>query len=347
MKSHENMKILVVDDSNLIRRQVKNFLTSGGYRDIEYAKSADEAFSILGMTKSPFTPAPVDLVLMDIQMEGMNGIEATLAIKAKKTYKHVPILIITALDTETNLEKAFQAGAVDYIAKPLKKIELLVRVKSFLQLRQERIKRKEREQDLINLAAELRKANKALSLVAESDGLTGIPNRRAFDQVLDQEWRRASRNANHLSLLMIDIDHFKFFNDNYGHLQGDHCLQAISQQMSDALQRPADFLARYGGEEFAAVLPETDSSGATHIAKELRKAVQKLAIAHDFSPVSSIVTVSIGIATTLPGKDDTDVDTFINMADQALYQAKSSGRNRYHTFTKLIQTGTELLAKNT
>ncbi len=138
---------------------------------------------------------------------------------------------------------------------------------------------------------------------------------------------------------MIDIDHFKLYNDNYGHLQGDQCLKLISKRMSEALLRPADFLARFGGEEFAAVLPETDTQGAVHIAKKLNDSVQNLAIPHEFSPVSTSVTVSIGVATILPKKDDdTDIDTLINMADQALYHAKSTGRNRYHVFQENSDT---------
>ncbi len=340
------MKILVVDDSSLIHHQVRNFLTTGGYNELEFAKSANEALTYLGLDKSPFIPTPVDLILMDIQMKGMNGIDATEVIKTKKAYKHIPILMITGGDPESNLDQAYQAGAVDYITKPLNKTELLARVRSFLLLRQERIKRKEREQDLINLAAELRKANKALSLVAESDGLTGIPNRRYFDQMLDQEWRRAIRNKKPLSLLMIDIDHFKLYNDNYGHLQGDHCLQSIAQQMKDSLHRPGDFLARYGGEEFAAVLPATDGKGATHIAKKLSKCIQELAIPHEYSPVSTVVTVSMGIATKSPGENDTNVDNFIDVADQALYHAKSSGRNQYHVYQEKRNTDPDRTNQN-
>lgn len=327
--SRIGMKILIVDDSVHVRLQIQAFLAAGGYRDLIFADSAAQAFTYLGIAGKPFTAAEVDLILMDIQMAGTDGIEATQTIKAKSAYKDVPVLMITGEDTEESLERAFSAGAVDYITKPLRKLELLARVGSFLMLRQETIKRKEREQDLINLTAELRKANSALSRIAELDGLTGIANRRSFDQMLQREWQRASRSGEPLALLMIDIDHFKLYNDNYGHLEGDQCLKQVARTMSEVIQRPGDCLARYGGEEFAAILPETDSDGASHVAMEITASIAALARPHAFSPVSAHVTVSIGIASIVPRKELKKPEKLIGMADQALYLAKNQGRNRW------------------
>lgn len=332
MKHCTSMTILIVDDSIHVHHQIKAFLATGGYHELVFADSAVEAFAYLGMMTKPFKAAEADLILMDIQMDDIDGIEAARTIKAKSEYKHVPILMITAEDRDETLEKAFKVGAVDYITKPLRKTELLARVGSFLMLRQETLRRKEREQDLIALAAELRKANSTLSRMAESDGLTGVPNRRFFDETLQREWRRATRSGKTLALLMIDIDHFKLYNDNYGHLAGDQCLKQVSLTMSDVLLRPADFLARYGGEEFAVVLPETDIPGAVHIAAELTDSITALAIPHAFSPVSTLVTVSIGIAAIVPDKDNLKPEILISIADQALYQAKNQGRNRWSVF---------------
>jgi len=326
--SRADMKILIVDDSIHVQRQLKAFLVSGGYREVIFADSAVQALSFLGFMEQPFVAAEIDLILMDIQMDGIDGIEATRTIKAKSAYKDVPVLMISGEESEKSLENAFAAGAVDYITKPLRKLELLSRVGSFLMLRQEIIKRKKREQELINLAAELRKANSILSRIAELDGLTGIANRRYFDQLLRREWQRALRNGSSLSLLMIDIDHFKLYNDNYGHLEGDRCLKEIAQTMSSALRRPGDVLARYGGEEFAAILPETDSEGARHIAEAIAASIVKLARPHAFSPVSALVTISTGIAAIIPDKNNNKPNSLIHMADKALYFAKSQGRNR-------------------
>ncbi len=328
MKNTTHMKILVVDDSIHVHHQIKAFLSSGGYNNLVFTSTATEAFTYLGLSKKPFMKTEVDLILLDIQMDDIGGIEAAKAIKEKNEYKHLPILMITGEDSEESLEKAFNAGAVDYITKPLRKIELLARISSFLMLRQETIRRKDREQELMTLTAELRKANNTLSQMAESDGLTGAPNRRFFDKMLQREWRRAARNTKPLTLLMIDIDHFKLYNDNYGHLEGDKCLKQISQAMNEVLFRPGDFLARYGGEEFAVVLPETDIDGAVHIAEELADSIASLALPHAYSPVSTYVTISIGIAAVIPAKNK-EPENLINLADQALYQAKNQGRNKW------------------
>ncbi len=322
------MKILIVDDSVHVRRQLRAFLDSGGYQELIFSESAIQALTQLGLMTKSFVSVEVDLILMDIQMEGMDGIEATRVIKEKSAYKDIPVLMITEENSEESLEKAFAIGAVDYITKPLRKLELLARVGSFLMLRKETIKRKAREQELINLAAELRKANSILSRIAELDGLTGIANRRYFDQKLHREMQRALRSGNSISLLMIDIDHFKLYNDNYGHLEGDQCLKQVAQAMVAALRRPGDFLARYGGEEFAAILPGTDIEGAKHIAEAIAASIAKLARPHAFSPVSSLVTISTGIASITPNKGNKESELLIRLADEALYLAKNRGRNR-------------------
>jgi len=235
--------------------------------------------------------------------------------------------MITALADKGILQSAFDAGAMDYITKPVDKLELIARVRSSLRLKDEMEKRRERERELIVMSRELAAANQILRRLSLLDGLTGIPNRRRFDEVLAHEWKQAMRSKQPLSLVMMDIDHFKAFNDHYGHLTGDDCLKKVALAMSGVLKRPTDLLARYGGEEFAAILPMTVSDGAKAIAVAIRTGVLELAIPHDYSSAASRVTISMGIATLVPRRGLTTA-MLISAADQALYEAKADGRNR-------------------
>lgn len=183
-------------------------------------------------------------------------------------------------------------------------------------------------EELKNTKQKLEATNKKLAKMSARDQLTGLYNRRKFEKVIKKEWRDAIREDHSITIIMIDIDNFKKFNDNYGHLAGDNCLQKISQVMNKTLKRPRDFLARYGGEEFVAVLPKTDKCGAQHIAESLRKNVVDLMIPHNFSPISNYVTISLGVSST----DEADFYVFeeiLDKADQALYEAKNKGRNQY------------------
>lgn len=173
----------------------------------------------------------------------------------------------------------------------------------------------------------LEEANESLWRLSASDGLTGIPNRRSFEQRIAEEWRRARRDRISLGLLMVDIDHFKAYNDRYGHLRGDECLTHLAQTMSRSVVRPADFVARYGGEEFVVLLPDTDADGIMLLAQKIHDRVVDLRIPHEASPVAPVVTVSIGAATMIPS-DKVDPEVLIGAADRALYRAKRTGRNR-------------------
>ena len=175
--------------------------------------------------------------------------------------------------------------------------------------------------------AALKEANKELERLASVDGLTQIANRRQFDEYLEKEWKRMKREQKKLSLILSDIDCFKLFNDNYGHQEGDECLKNVAQAIHSIERRPADLTARYGGEEFVVVLPDTDSAGAVHVAELIRKKVQSLQIPHAHSKAEPVVTLSLGVSTLLPGNDH-EPKALITAADEALYEAKESGRNR-------------------
>ena len=178
----------------------------------------------------------------------------------------------------------------------------------------------------LELLEELKKVNAILLHISAVDGLTGLANRRAFDERMDREWRRSIREKSQISLIMIDIDHFKAYNDVCGHLAGDDCLKKVAQVLSQAMKRPSDLVARYGGEEFVAILPGTNIDGAVEIAEKIRKSVEDLGEPHPGSPTAPLITISVGAASVLP-ELGTSFLAIISLADLALYHAKQSGRN--------------------
>jgi diguanylate cyclase (GGDEF)-like protein len=320
------MDILVVDDSEDQLLVLKSILSEKGYKKIHLANSADEAFNLLGLKNKKKKKPKIDLILMDIIMPKTNGIEACSRIKQENSLKDTPVIMITANREEAQLQAAFQAGAIDYITKPINITELLARVRSALRLKMETDSRKERERELTEMAEQLDAANKKLKRMSYLDGLTGVPNRRYFEEFFAREWKNAIRVKSCLSLIMFDIDCFKAYNDTYGHLNGDDCLKKIARNLNNSLKRPRDFLCRYGGEEFIAVLPDTDKKGALSVAERFLQETEKLKITHKSSPVSKNVTISIGVSTINPDAT-TKPTSFINKADKALYKAKQSGRN--------------------
>ncbi len=320
------MKILIVDDSAPNRYGLQSILMEAGYHAIEMATSPFEAFRLLSFD-NPAGFVDVDLILMDILMPGMDGIEACSQIKTRPQLQHIPVIMITSQTELGLLDAAFSAGAMDYIVKPVQKVELLARVRSALTYKEQMDNLKAREEELLEVTRKLEVAYEQLRQQSTLDGLTGIANRRHFDEYLDVEWKRAQRDHKTLSLIMADIDVFKNYNDNYGHQAGDECLRKVAARMQLLLKRPGDLVARYGGEEFAAVLPETDLTGAVRVAEKIRTAVEALAITHAYSIVSDRVTISLGVAATIPTYDGC-CEELIKKADQALYRAKQRGRNR-------------------
>ena len=292
--------ILCIDDDRDVLNLLKSILAGEGYAVIT---AVDGKQGIMEAQKNR-----PDLILLDITMPGMDGYEVCRMIKNEEVIKDIPIFFLTAKNENEDEVNGLLMGAVDYIKKPFYAPIVKSRIKTQL---------------------ELKIKTDMLERLAAIDGLTNIYNRRKFDEILDLEWKRAFRNKIHLSLLICDVDHFKKYNDNYGHAAGDDCLKSVCLGMKEILRRPADFLARYGGEEFAVILPETEYQGAGYVATRLLKSIECLNIPHVHSPVVDHVTISIGMATSLPGTDCASPLQLIKAADAMLYVAKQSGRNQF------------------
>ncbi|CAO3353684.1 diguanylate cyclase [Azospirillum melinis] len=295
-------KILVVDDipSNV---HVLSRILKDDY-DIYFATDGEKALDLV-QARMP------DLVLLDIMMPGMDGFEVCRRIKADPAIHDIPVIFISAKSEVEDETRGLEVGAIDFITKPISPPIVKARVRNHLLLK--------RQTDLL----------RSLSFL---DGLTGIANRRRFDDAMAREWRRCARSNLPLSLIILDVDHFKAYNDHYGHQAGDECLRMVAELLSDRARRPSDLVARYGGEEFVCLLPETDGPGAVRVAEGFRTGVAECRIPHAQSPVIPYVTISLGVATVIPSADGSP-EQLAEMADQLLYRAKRTGRNRVQDAT--------------
>lgn len=290
--------ILIVDDvpTNV---QILADALRADYR----IKVANNGLSALEIAQRE--PRP-DLILLDVMMPEMDGLEVCRRLKQMPQTKNIPVIFVTAKSEESDEEYGLNLGAVDYITKPFSIAITKARIRNHLQLKH--------QADLLE----------SLSLV---DPLTNIPNRRRLDEAFDAEWKRAARENTSIALLMVDIDHFKAYNDHYGHGAGDICLQSVAAALADGVSRPGDLVARFGGEEFVVILPETDLEASRLIGERLLSQVANLQLKHEYSGVEPFVTISIGCAAMVP-KDEIETPArLLEAADKMLYQAKDSGRN--------------------
>jgi diguanylate cyclase (GGDEF)-like protein len=313
----EPPRILLVDDDRSAIALMARALA--GIGELRFATSGADA---LRLAKE----SPPDLIMLDAEMPGMTGFQACSALKADPDLADVPVIFVTSHSEPAFEVSGLEIGAADFIAKPINPPLLVARARTQLRMKQ--------------LADQLRRQS-------TTDALTGIANRRRFDERFDSEWQRARRERHALALLLLDVDHFKRYNDRYGHPAGDACLRAVAQAAGGCIQRPADMAARYGGEEFAVLLPYTDRQGASHVAWRLLAAVRQLGIEHADSPTAPHVTVSAGLAvydSASPCWEAMREDglrsegqigecgaaALLRGADLALYAAKSAGRDRAH-----------------
>lgn len=327
MSDREKVNILIVDDraENIL---VLENLLDGPDRKIVKATSGNEALEKL-------IDHDFALVILDVQMPDMDGFEVATHMRKSEKARNVPIVFVTALSKEQKfIFKGYEVGAVDYLFKPIEPSILTSKVNVFLDLhRQKRMLEEQARElkvkvdELSEARKQLEKVNKVLEDLSSQDGLTGLLNRRRFEEIADSEWRRAMRLKTTVALIMADIDCFKSYNDRYGHLAGDTCLKKVAMVMSENLRRAGDHLARFGGEEFVIILSNIDKEGALAVAERIRESIEELGIPHEDSPVSDHVTVSLGVASVVP-HHGSSYSLLINSADKAMYSAKQAGRNR-------------------
>ncbi|KYC41845.1 diguanylate cyclase response regulator [Scytonema hofmannii PCC 7110] len=303
--------ILIVDDDSFIRTQLRLCLEKEGYWVTE-AKNGEDAIALC-QTLRP------DAVLLDAMMTGIDGFECCSQLRTIPHWQHVPILMITGLEDQASVDRAFEAGATDYVNKPIHWAVLRQRVKKALEQSQ--------------LHQKLEMANQELQRSATTDELTQVANRRHFEEHLKLVWRSMMRERLPISLILCDIDFFKFYNDTYGHQTGDKCLYKVAQAIRNEAKRSTDLVARYGGEEFAVILPNTSAAGSACVAATICSAIRTLNIPHINSKVSDCVTISAGVSTEIPSAHSS-YEELIAMADKSLYQAKADGRNCFRHYNQ-------------
>lgn len=311
MKSHDSVlkerhpdtplesrpRLLLVDDQHINIRELYEIFKHD--HEVYIATSGIQALELC-LTNPP------DLILLDIVMPGMDGLKVCRRLKLELRTKDIPIIFVTAQDNPDDETRGLDAGAVDFISKPFNHAVVRARVNTHLMLKA--------QSDLLRSMAFI-------------DGLTGIANRRRFDKCLETEWRHCKRHGIPLALFLMDIDHFKKFNDTYGHLEGDECLREVASILKQQIGRPHDLAARFGGEEFACLLPGVDMDGALHKANAMLQAISQRNIPHASSETAPFVTISLGVAVMTP-EPDQEPDSLVALADSRLYRAKQQGRNR-------------------
>lgn len=290
-------RLLVVDDQPINIQAIHQIFAAT--HEVFMATAGEQALEFCRAT-------PPDMVLLDVVMPGMDGLEVCRRLKQQADTRDIPVLFVTGNGEPEQEQACWETGAVDFVSKPVNPTTLRNRVRAHLTLK---------------FQADL------LRELAFVDGLTGVANRRFFDERLDAEWRRCKRNHLPLTLVMVDVDFFKRYNDHYGHQAGDNCLCLVAATLKASLNRPQDLVARYGGEEFVCLLPETELAGAMSIAHALERSVRGLQIEHANSTAGKVVSISLGVGSALPHEVEV-ADALIRFADTQLYRAKQEGRSR-------------------
>ena len=311
--------VLLVDDQPMIAEVVRRALAAEEI-DFHYCQNPGEAIPMA-------TDLEPTIILQDLVMPEIDGLTMVKFYRTNPATAQVPIIMLSTKEEPEIKSKAFKLGANDYLVKLPDKIELIARIRYHSQAYINQKQRDEAFKALKMSQQRLAQANKILQRLSSMDGLTGISNRRRFDQLLKKEWQRAIRHSSSISVIMLDIDFFKLYNDTYGHQKGDDCLKQVADILDNSIHRETDMVARYGGEEFVAILPETGVKGALEVARSMRANVEAQQIPHEQSKIADHLTVSVGVATTVPERNAIP-ESLIAAADQALYKAKDNGRNQ-------------------
>lgn len=315
----QRLVVLLVDDQPIIGEAVRRALLSEADIDFHYCAQAAEAVAVAEALRP-------NVIMQDLVMPGVDGMTLVHHYRIHPVLKNVPVIVLSSKEDAVVKSQAFATGATDYLVKLPDSIELIARVRHHARAYLNQIERDEAYRVLSEHQQRLLELNETLRRLSDVDGLTGLNNRRYLDSYLDAEWRRALREGNDFSLLMLDVDNFKLYNDYYGHLAGDEVLKDVAGVMRQTVQRPADLTARYGGEEFTVVLPSTSAEGALNIAEQICAGVRALALPNRAAP-SGQVTVSIGVACASPAHGETYAGV-LRIADMALYEAKRAGKDR-------------------
>jgi diguanylate cyclase (GGDEF)-like protein len=311
-KNEAELKVLVVEDSKVTMKALCNYLKRMDIANPLTAGTGEEALEAFRKHKP-------DIVLLDAILPDIDGFDISRQMREmEKGDEWTAIIFLTSMDKDEDLARGIEAGGDDYLMKPISEMVLKAKIRAMRRLI-------EMQRALVDVTQELNDANRELQRLSTTDGLTGIANRRLFDELSVREWRRCERMKKPMSIVMVDVDHFKKYNDTYGHQGGDECLKAVAAQVARAAPRASDLAARYGGEEFVLVLGETTLDGAKWVANHIRQHVAELNLPHSSSNIGH-VSVSCGVASVMPQEGMT-FDVLLKIADEALYKAKAQGRN--------------------
>lgn len=305
------LKVMVVDDSKVAIKAIAGYLDDIGVEPL-FAETGGAAIELYRIERP-------DIILLDIILPDIDGYEVAREVrKLQGKDDWTAIIFLSVMSKDEDLARGIEAGGDDYLMKPVGRVVVQAKVRAMYRLVQ-------MQRALVKMTDQLNEANQELHRLSMTDGLTGIANRRLFNETLVREWRRCLRLKKPMSVVMLDVDFFKKYNDRYGHQAGDDCLKAAAKEVASAAPRAGDLAARYGGEEFVLILGQTDEDGARWVANRIRQNVAGLKIAHEDSS-HRYVTVSCGVSTAMPG-DDLAVEKLVKSADNALYLAKNQGRN--------------------
>ena len=312
--------VLLVDDQAMVGEAVRRTLLNQPGIDFHYCSDPAKAITVAEQIRPT-------VILQDLVMPGIDGLTLVRRYRANPATREIPIVVLSTAEDPAVKGDAFTAGANDYLVKLPSQIELVARIRYHSKSYSNQLQRDEAYRALRVSQQQLTEKNIELERLTQVDGLTEICNRRHFNEHIQMEWSRSLRDQSPLSVLMIDIDDFKQYNDTYGHLGGDEALKQVASTLQLNANRATDLVARYGGEEFALIMTTTPLSGASFMAEKLRVAVRGLQLMHDGSTLAGHLTVSVGGASTIPQRDGSSVQ-LIEAADKALYEAKRSGKDR-------------------